>query len=77
MGTLVTVSAPRTVKLAKLDPSNGVAKAGAAAQNTASTAKVHVDNDFSVPPARVLFACLDAIFILLSLWDLMEDSQVG
>jgi hypothetical protein len=69
VGILDTVEAPRTVKLAKSEPSNGVAHAGEAPQSTPTTANARVDSDLSELALRVLLACLDAICMFISLWD--------
>jgi len=63
VGTLVTVDAPRTVKLAKSEPSTGVADAGEEPQNTASTVSANADHDLS---ELALLACLGAFFMFFS-----------
>src|SRR5487761_2704598 len=63
VGTLVTVEAPRTVKLAKSEPSSGVADAGAEPQQTPIAANARIGTDAFVTAARVLRANLDTIFI--------------
>ncbi|CAH1073932.1 hypothetical protein NTG1052_210108 [Candidatus Nitrotoga sp. 1052] len=65
---LVTDEAPRTAKLARAEPNNGVAHAGEEPQNTPITANDSIDNDLSELIVRVLLAYLDAIFMLISVW---------
>jgi hypothetical protein len=67
VGILVTVEAPRTVKLAKLEPSNGVAHAGEAAPNAPIAANARSDNDLCEPGLRGLLACSVAFFMRISL----------
>ena len=64
--TLVTVEAPKTVKLAKSAPSIGVAQAAEEAQNTPTIAIARTGNDLIRPVWRVLVAFLNAIFVLVS-----------
>jgi hypothetical protein len=56
VGTLVTVEAPRTVKLAKSEPNNGVADAGAEPQKALVTASARIDTDLSELALRALLA---------------------
>ena len=64
VGTLVTVSAPRTVKLAKSGPSNGVAPTGETLQIPTSA---RADNDFNELTLRVVLICLCAFLMMISL----------
>jgi len=67
VGTLVTVEAPKTVKLASFEPSNGAAHDGDVAQNTPIVANASIDNDFSELALRGLLARLEVMFMLVSL----------
>jgi hypothetical protein len=67
VGTLVTVSAPKTVKLAKSEPSIGAAHAGEAPQNAPTTANARTDNVLSDPVLQGLLAHLIMFFMPLSL----------
>lgn len=63
IGMLVTVEAPRTVKLAKSGPSSGVADAEVEPQQTPITANARIHIDPGGLAARALRAYLDTIFI--------------
>src|SRR5665647_1141360 len=73
---LVTPVAARTAKLAKFEPSIGVASAGAATQNAATRVMASLGNDLSPLAMRLPLACLDAIFMVVSSLGEPENDQV-
>jgi len=66
VGTLVTVEAPRTVKLARSPPSIGMADPGEAKLNNPATARAADDNDLTVRVLEMPPASLSVFFMMIS-----------